>query len=741
MKNTNKIFLIIAAAFMLAATFSCKKAVSEPEPVIPDAVITFISGDAFVIGQDGEKNGAVIGEKVLPDDTLVTMYDSFLELKIGESGIIRMGADTRLSLTDLTGGTELSPGNITISLLAGSVIQKVKKITGNENYTVRTASAAFGVRGTEFLVETEGGTDTLAVKKGKVIASLYPDYLEMLEKKGLSGDRDYLEAYKAVEEASPLIGADQEITIRMTKGAGYPDELSAALDKALSGEIDKEEALSVIKTTLVSSVGSLDISDPVNISEESLKKLSYTENYNLEEPVSESELYIQTVPEGSLIYFDNNLAGYGSLKALFSKDRKIRLKVEKEGYQPFEKEIRAGDITESPYIIKLEKLSGGLSISAYPEDSEILVDGEGSFKGKYSGVFDPGSLVNVVVRKEEYVPKDFRFKIREGESLTEKVILEPMLIPLRFQTGLNSAIFLLKGQDGNLLSAGNGRGFSFFSQKGERKWSSDIVYSGKPVLTDRGLFVVTGSRLGKIDISTGELVSGPGLSESLYQKPVYSEGSVFVNSGNKIIRINPVSMNIEREYTVPDNTVSNPCYSEGRLLTVTDKGVLHLFKEKELPESSISVSRGNPGGMDIAASGETGYFAGTKGEVFSMNLGTGALIWENSFEPDAAGNLPEIMVSGDSIVIYTGDILNVYSLDGNRRFEAVENIDDFDLGRKGEIWYVKGNTLAGISLADGRLLREGPVEGDIKGISFSDGRIFAVKSDGSALVVNPDALK
>ena len=97
------------------------------------------------------------------------------------------------------------------------------------------------------------------------------------------------------------------------------------------------------------------------------------------------------------IYFDNNLAGYGSLKALFSGDRVIKLRVEKPGYYPFEKEIKVSDIVDSPYIIKLEKMSGALTILAFPEDSEILIQGSGSFKGEFSGVFDPGTRVNVVV--------------------------------------------------------------------------------------------------------------------------------------------------------------------------------------------------------------------------------------------------------------------------------------------------------------------------------------------------------
>lgn len=129
MKKTYKIIyiLIFLTAFLLIN--SCSKKTEVPVKVVLDTMITFVSGEAYIVDKEGEQHEAEIGEKLFPDYSLITMSDSYLEFRIGKSGVIRMDADTYLELSDFTQKTEkdYTASDISLSLAAGTVIQKVKK--------------------------------------------------------------------------------------------------------------------------------------------------------------------------------------------------------------------------------------------------------------------------------------------------------------------------------------------------------------------------------------------------------------------------------------------------------------------------------------------------------------------------------------------------------------------------------------------------------------------------------------
>ena len=747
MKKIDKYIYILLIAAVLLFFYSCKGKPVEVPLAVPETVVTFVSGEVYIADSSGEKNEAEIGEKLFPDYEIITMQDSFLEFNIGRSGIIRMGPDTVLSLSDLTekGEGEFSSIDVTLSVTAGSVMQKVKKLAGGDSYNIRTASAAFGVRGTEFLVETDGESDLLAVKSGSVIASLYPEYLEKLEEKALSGDAEYLKLYTEIENSFPLLEAGEQISIdkeALSKGGELLKEINNLIDKADAGEIQKEYAVSSITESIIAAAEAVAASgiESVPVSPEKGKILQYTDSFILEEKAPDSELYIKTEPAGAAVYFDGNLAGYSSLKALFSGDRVINLRVEKEGYYPFEEKITAGEVKGSPYIIKLERISGSLSISAVPEDSVITVDGGETFKGKYSGFFDPGSSVSITVSRNEYETENLVYSIKEGTSISERIVLNPMLILFSFDSGLESAARLIRAEKDNLLSAGTDSNFSFFSKKGVKRWSNSISYQGRPLLSGENLLFVSGQRLENTDILTGAGKGGIDIEYSLYQDPQVFDGSVFINSGSSVLKVNPDSLEVERSYTLPDPAVSNPYFINGRMLSVTDKGVLHIYGKGEVADSSISVARGNPGGVDITVSGEKGYFADRKGGIYSLNLSTGKFLWEKSFKTE--GDMPEISIRDEKILLFSGKTLSIFNTDGEILYEPISNIKAYTFTSSGELFHAsEGGVIAVRDFKDGSILRRGTIEGNITDLTVSGNRIYAVKDDGVILALNPDALK
>ena len=742
MKKTIYLLIILLLSLLV---YSCSRKAEPSAPVVLDTIITFVSGEAYVVDKEGNKDEAEIGERLIPEYTLITMEDSYLEFKIGNSGVIRMDSDTTLALSEFSKKTEkdYSSSDITLSLAAGTVIQKVKKLTGNETYHIKTASAAFGVRGTQFLVASEDGKDTLAVSSGSVIASFFPEEIEKLKGKADEGKEEYKKIYESLEKSFPLLTAGEEITLKksdLAETGVYLKEISTLIDKADAGEVQEEEALTLIGKSADSASESAAVFTPQALSGESASILKHAEKFNPEEKTPDTELYIKTEPAGAAVYFDNNLAGYGSLKALFTGEKIINIRVEKDGYYPFEKKINTKDIKESPYIIVLEKKEGSVSLTAYPEDAEITIEGIGTFKGKYSGQFDPGTKLSVVVEREEYKTEKAFYIIKEDSSIEEEVVLEPMLVPLRFDSGLAGGGFIMKVEDDNLLSAGNGSGFSFFSKKGVKKWNISSSYSGKPVISGNSLFFTTGNSLEKVDLSDGSNSGTIELADSIYREAEVFEGLLFINSGTDVLKIKPDSFVKERTYTLPDMTVSNPYYYKGKLYSVTDKGVLHIYGENEVADSAISVSRGNPEGIDITASENTVYFAGLKGEIFAMNINSADFIWDGSFESD--GIMPEISIIQNKVVLESGGNLSFFSKEGQLLFSPDAAVDTWGFTADDEFAYVTGgNVLVICSGSDGSIIKEGQIEEGIKDFAVVDGRIYAVMGDGGVIAVNPDALK
>ena len=281
--------------------------------------------------------------------------------------------------------------------------------------------------------------------------------------------------------------------------------------------------------------------------------------------------------------------------------------------------------------------------------------------------------MSVTVEREEYNAEKAFYLIKENSSINEKIVLKPMLVPLRFNTGLDDGFFIMKAENNNLISAGNGSGFSFFSQKGIKKWNINSVFTGAPVISGNSMFYTAENRLEKIKLSDGSNSGTIELADSKYRDAEIFEGLLFINSGADVLKINPDSFAKEMVYTLPDKTVSNPYYYKGRLYSVTDKGVLHVFGENEVADSAISVTRGNPEGIDITASGNRAYLAGLKGEIFAMNIDSADFVWDSSFESD--GTMPEISIKEDRIVLESGSRLSFFSKAGDILFSTDAAVD------------------------------------------------------------------
>ncbi len=287
MKSLEKVVIIAAviagiAAIVLVLTFTFSSAGSKAErelaayraPREAEGLVTYVSGGVFVYR--GKQWKAVeIGELVRADDYVKTFENSYCDIQVGQRAIFTILENTSVRLGSVFHSAQGVKGEA--ELLFGSIFCKVRKLAGDESVRVRSGSTAFGVRGTEFLVERRGDVLVCAVKDGRVAVS------------PAGGG--------AVETT---VAAGREVTIDEAAGKAAP---SAPVSNLRRARLDR--------------LAGVDFVDA--------------------DPAREAELVkvgIEVEPDTAEILVNGTPAGIGSYAGLFAANVPIPVVLRKAGYKP-----------------------------------------------------------------------------------------------------------------------------------------------------------------------------------------------------------------------------------------------------------------------------------------------------------------------------------------------------------------------------------------------------------------------
>ena len=172
-------FLVLVA--LLVLPLSCKKSAVPPEdgddllqlddhrhvePSAPSAIrLVYFEGTLEIV-RKGVPVGFEIGDSLEAGDIARTAALSSAEFSVGDLGSIRILPETEWMVRALVAGADSR-------LYSGAVLVKLRKLLDGERFTMETADAVMGVRGTSFLLRsstTPEGTATtrLAVADGAV---------------------------------------------------------------------------------------------------------------------------------------------------------------------------------------------------------------------------------------------------------------------------------------------------------------------------------------------------------------------------------------------------------------------------------------------------------------------------------------------------------------------------------------------------------------------------------------------
>jgi outer membrane protein assembly factor BamB len=393
------------------------EAVTETEelpPVKPpehmQGIITFFSGNVYILhGQD--EFIAEIGDHVEKEDVLIVEAASYCEVQFGDTAVIRIQENTEVAMKDIN----VSPGgsDVNLDMKTGSVLCKVKKLTGAEDFKVQTQTAVCGVRGTEFSVTADERKKTvLAVKEGAVAVLPSSVDIDMLKEQAGEENEELIAILEDLEKSAPVVSANEEINLD-EKTLEETDKAVRAVEKIVMEIV--EEAKQPVKTGKIdpAKLASLSkavektkqevakkVAPPGQISPANKEKLDKIDDLTMIE-VKEPKLVkiaVRTEPASAAITVNGREVGSGAFSGIYAAGEELRIYIAHPGYHDHTLEIIASKETGKLYKVKLMQDEGqdraeteGISTAEKP--------GSGTAEGTAAAAADKGTADKTAVKE------------------------------------------------------------------------------------------------------------------------------------------------------------------------------------------------------------------------------------------------------------------------------------------------------------------------------------------------------
>jgi hypothetical protein len=163
----NRIIAVCFSLVFVISSYGCKK--EQPKTEAPRVgLVNFITGDVKIVGESGVEKAANIGDEVKQGMKIKTKgKKSAVDVYFGENAVKIIGdtvVEIKVLMTNIAKNTESTE----LYVENGSVFSKLKKISKEDSYNVKTPTTTAGVRGTDFLVSEQNGKSNIACLNGKV---------------------------------------------------------------------------------------------------------------------------------------------------------------------------------------------------------------------------------------------------------------------------------------------------------------------------------------------------------------------------------------------------------------------------------------------------------------------------------------------------------------------------------------------------------------------------------------------
>lgn len=261
-------------------------------PESNEGIITFMSGEVYY-SRNNEWKDVFTGDKILKDDYIKVLEDSFCEIQFGDKAVIRVQENSVINLRTIL-HTD-SDYNVETELVFGAVLCKLVKLSENDRFNLISDTSVFRVRGTEFMLRKGSEMTTVSVLTGSV-----------------------------------------SVTSKNNRTAIVSDKEQLVLDNKLGD------------------FGSISPVSGYNQNElEQIKQMKFV---GLREEKDTELVKIVVIVEQSNaeIYIENDFVGIGNYYGIFNNGDKINFIIKKRGYKDMAVTITADKDIRVPYIVDME---------------------------------------------------------------------------------------------------------------------------------------------------------------------------------------------------------------------------------------------------------------------------------------------------------------------------------------------------------------------------------------------------
>lgn len=214
--NKLSIVLLLTSLFFLS---ECRKPTDRIEGKLDrkdnslSALVVFSVGDSRIIHADLTEEKAVLGSAFKTGDKILTGAKSKVDIQIGKSSAVRLGANTALEFTQLANSVN---GNLDskLSITTGKIFANISKENKNDSFTISTPTLVAGVRGTSFLIDIK--KDEFAMIKvvdGSVAVSPRIPSFEKIPLEELEKNAGLKKIYQSLLGSEVVLEKEQQIEL------------------------------------------------------------------------------------------------------------------------------------------------------------------------------------------------------------------------------------------------------------------------------------------------------------------------------------------------------------------------------------------------------------------------------------------------------------------------------------------------------------------------------------------------
>ena len=715
--------LLFSTMLLLTAVLSCSKsapAATVPEvppvtapatplaevtdqPVQLQGMVSFLCGNVTMT-VNGVDVPMDIGIDVPVDALIKTDKDAVCEIQFADFGSVHLSPESTLVVKRFLSDSTHTESEMQLN--AGKVVCKVRKLSGDDSFQVRTAEMVCGVRGTVFQVSKDAKKPVnIAVSEGSV--AVYPPSVDNAQNLPDA-------VSKQIADSSPLIAAGQESSVNAETIKVLDESLKDIIaEKNETADQYKVIAASVLKDTKPVTKGTtsdfvdasnLKLGAPAPIPQASDQGASAVQSSDAASVPRRIQVSVSVEPANAITTV-NKAANYkGSFSGIYGEGDSLELNVSLEGYKPVTETIAVegdSDIQKTISLEKIETTAVAEPKKAEPKKAEPV---------KVEPIKDTSFLIPVSGSKliSLTVKADGTFFAADSKSNVTACSPDGKTIWTAATENGTNVINPTVFRGSEVAFAGDKNLAVFDSTGGKKLWSVALdktntgLYGRRPAIASNRLYLAGDEGIAVFNLKNGSIISTIELS---------------------------------------DGTDMSPSIVDGKIIVVSKTGTWSVINpDSGTVESTLSTGAVQPVASSIVVKNGIGFFADRKGTIFAINIANNDIVWQSKL--DETKNIEvfaDPVVTASGVYVYAKNVL--YGLSPNtgiKLFEPIANVTSQVCVVDKNLWCgAAGNVVMIVSPKDGLIVKKIPVAASVSGSPvLALSRVLVPLSNGQAYSID-----